>query len=352
MKTIRDFSVIGRRVLVRCDFNVPLDEDGAISDDFRIKKTLPTLEYLVKNQAKVVILTHLGEPEGEKINIYKLNEVAERLQSLLKMPVKKLNDCLGQEVEQEVAALQDGHVLLLENLRFYKEETENNTGFAKKLANLGDVFINDAFGDCHRAHASMVSLPQFLPHGMGLLMQQEIEHLRKVLKNPARPLVVLVGGTKVRDKAKFIESMVQLADKVIVSGLIKKELDDTKISLGLSRQAGNSEKLLAPDETLQAPDISSKTAKDFSREIAKAKTIVWNGPFGKFEEKKYRKGTLALAKAIIKSKAFSVVGGGETIEFLHKEKLSSKFSWVSTGGGAMLKFLSGEELPGLKALEE
>lgn len=344
LKSLKDFDVKGKRILVRCDFNVPLDEDGTISDDFRIKKTLPTIEYLVKNQAKVIILTHLGEPEGQKVDIYKLDRVGQRLQDLLKIPVKKLNDCLGQEVEKEVEALQSGHVLLLENLRFYKEETENDIEFAKKLANLGEIFINDAFGDCHRAHASIVALPQFLPHAMGLLLEQELSHLKKVLEVPARPLVVLVGGTKVHDKAKFIDEMSKIADRVIVNGLIKKEL--------LSQGVAMAENVIGPEDDLDGKDISKKAIADFEKEIKRAKTIVWNGPFGAFEKKGFENGTLAIAKAIIKRKAFSVVGGGETIEFLNKEKLSSKFSWVSTGGGAMLKFLSGEELPGLEALEE
>lgn len=344
MKNIRDFDVKGKRILVRCDFNVPLDEDGNISDDFRIKKTLPTIEYLINNKAKIILLSHLGEPEGKIIPIFKMDNVKKRLQELLNMPVKKINDCIGDDAKKEALQLTGGEILLLENVRFYKEETDNDIEFAKKLASLGEIFINDAFGDCHRPHASIVSIPKFLPHGAGLLLEKEIENLKKIIENPKRPLMVLIGGKKAHDKVKFIDEMSNVADKVIISGLIKKELLNKKTSM--------TENIIGPEENLDAFDISKESADRFSKEILKAKTIVWNGPFGEFEVPEHKKGTLAIAKAIIKSKAFSVVGGGETIEFLHKEGILDKLSHVSTGGGAMLDYLSDRELPGIKALEQ
>ena len=345
MKYLKDFDVAGKRVLVRCDFNVPIDDSGSISNDFRIKKTLPTLRYLMANKAKVIIISHLGEPEGKIIPLLTLDRVKEALEKLLKVPVVKTDDCVGPEVLQKISELQPGQVLLLENVRFHKEETDNNAEFGKQLSELGQIYINDAFADCHRAHASMVAPPTFLPSGAGLLLQQEIENLNAILQHPKKPMIVLVGGAKVGTKAKFINNILRLADGVIVSGLIQKELLEKNIVFD------KKEKILSPADFLDAMDIGQDTIKIFTAKIKTAKTVVWNGPFGKFEDQQYKKGTLALAKAIIKSGAFSVVGGGETIEFLDKEGMIDKFSHISTGGGAMLEYLSGEELPGLKALE-
>ncbi len=345
MKSIKDFSVENKKVLVRCDFNVPIDKRGNILDDFRIKKTLPTIQYLVSQGAKIILMSHLGEPEGQIIPTLTLDKVKEKLEKLLGISILKTGNCVGPEVENQVAQLKSGEILLLENLRFHKEETDNDLGFAKKLARLGEIYINDAFSDSHRAHASIVGIPTFLPSGAGLLLENEIANLDKVLKNPTHPLVALIGGIKVGTKAKFIENISRLADTVIVGGLIKKELANKHYNIIYNVIVG-------PNDNLEALDIDKKTIKLFQEKIKSAKTIVWNGPFGKFEEKKYAKGTLAIAKAIIKSKAFSVVGGGDTIEFLTKQRMLKKFSYVSTGGGAMLDYLSGEELPGLKALEK
>ncbi len=339
MKSLKDFEVAGKRVLVRCDFNVPMDHQGNILDDFRIQKSLPTIEYLVRNKAKVILMTHLGNPGGKIDTSLKLDSVKEKLSELLGEPVIKANDCIGEEVKAEAAGLKEGQVLLLENLRFHEGEEQNDMEFSKELAELGQMYINDAFSESHRAYASMVGVLQYLPHGAGLLLEEEVKNLRKVLENPEHPLVVLVGGAKAETKAKFIGNISKVADVVLVNGLIKKEL---------SRSPEN---LMGPEGDLEALDIDQETIDAFSAKISTAQTVVWNGPFGKFEDGQHAKGTRALAKAVIESGAFSVVGGGETIEFLGQEGMLDQFSHVSTGGGAMLDYLSGEKLPGLKALE-
>ena len=290
----------------------------------------------------------MGEPEGKVTPILTLDKVKERLEMLLGKEVLKTDDCIGPEVEKKVSELNSGEILLLENVRFHKEETENDSEFAKQLANLGDIYINDAFGDSHRAHASMVGIPQYLPHGAGLLLEKEIENLNKILQSPEKPLIALVGGAKVKTKGAFIEKISEAADMVLISGLIKKEF----LTSSLRVERSNLQKIIGPANDLNALDIDEETIKIFREKILQAKTIVWNGPFGKFEEEPYGKGTLQIANAIIESGAFSVVGGGETIEFLNKEGMLDEFNHVSTGGGAMLNYLAGEKLPGLEALEE
>lgn len=345
MKQIKDFDVLGKRVLVRCDFNVPIDDSGTILDDFRMIKTLPTIQYLLLHDAKIILMSHLGEPGGSVVENLKLDNVKEKLEELLKLPVEKLSDCIGPEVANKVLAMENRQIILLENLRFHKEETDNDPVFAKELSELGDMYINDAFGDCHRTHASIAGIVQFLPHGAGLLLENEITNLQKILQYPKKPMVVLVGGKKVETKAAFIEKISTLADTVLVGGLIKKEILSEKIHFTYP------EKIVGPKDNLDASDIGDDMIAIFREKILTAKTVVWNGPFGKFEDENFKKGTLEIAKAIVESKAFSVVGGGETIEFLRKEGMLDKFSHVSTGGGAMLEFLSGGKMPGLKALE-
>jgi len=350
MKTLRDFNVSGKRVLVRCDFNVPLDKKGKISDDFRIKQTLPTIKYLIDNNAKIVLMCHLGEPEGKVVEELRVNKIAERLAKLLKKEVKKINDCVGTAVEDAVSALQNKEILLLENLRFHKEETlqgasgQANAEFAKQLASFGDIYVNDAFGVCHRDNASITEVPKLLLNCAGFLLEKEISTLEKVITSPTKPMVAIIGGKKVETKSKFINNISKVADFVIVSGLIAKEVAEKGIKFNFP------EKIVSPTGDLGALDINAESIKSICEKIVKAKTVLWNGPFGKFEEKKYAKGSLAIAKAIIKSKAFSVIGGGETVEFLNKQRMTNKFSWVSTGGGAMLAYLSGDELPGIEVL--
>jgi len=344
MKSIKDFNFTDKKVLVRCDFNVPIDEHGNILDDFRIQKTLPTIKYLIKNKAKIILISHLGEPNGKIIPILKLDKVKNRLEELLNAPVIMANDCIGEEVKKQILNLNQGDILLLENLRFHKEETDNNLDFAKKLSELAEIYINDAFSDCHRKDASIVGIPAYLPSGAGLLLNNEIENLNKILQNPAKPLVVIVGGIKVETKSKFIDKISEIADFILVSGLIKKEILEKNLKFK------HPEKIISPADNLEALDISDDTIKIFKEKILTAKTVVWNGSFGKFEDENYKKGTLAIANAIIENGAFSLVGGGQTVEFLNKEGIISKFSHVSTGGGAMLQYLSGDFLPGLKAL--
>jgi phosphoglycerate kinase len=347
IKTFDDFSFTNKRVLVRCDFNVPLNENGDILDDYRIIQSLPTIKYLLENQAKIILMSHL-DPEGVGVVVesrYNLDKIGKKLSELLDLPIIKINDCIGPEAESQSNTLEAGKILLLENLRFHKEETAGDAEFAKKLSFLGDIYVNDAFSVCHRDHASITGLPKLLENCAGLLLQKEIESLDKILKNPGKPMTAIVGGKKVETKAKFIDKISEIADYVIVSGLIKKEIADKKINFKYP------EKIIGPIDNLEALDIDQKTAEMFREKILKSKTVLWNGPFGKFEDEKYAAGTLAIAYAIIESNAFSVVGGGETVEFLQKQGIIQKFSHVSTGGGAMLNYLSGETLPGLKVLE-
>lgn len=344
-KIIKEFNVLNKRVLVRCDFNVPLDNKGNILDDFRIKQAIPTIKYLTENKAKIILMSHLGDPKGKSAYNLKLDEVGRRLGELLDAVIMKDDDCIGPLVESHTKDLEGGEILLLENLRFHKEEEGGDKEFARKLSWLGDIYVNDAFSACHRPHASIIWPPEFMPAFAGFLLSKEVENLNKILKNPARPLAAIVGGKKVETKSKFIDKISETADMVLVSGLIKKELIEKNIKIS------HQEKIIGPDDSLDSLDIDQKTIESFKEKILQAKTIIWNGPFGKFEQYPYSKGTLAIANAILESGTFSVVGGGDTIEFLKKQGILEKFSHVSTGGGAMLAYLAGEEMPGLKALQ-
>lgn len=355
MKTISDFKVEKKRVLVRCDFNVPLDDQGNILDDFKIRQTVPTIKYLLKKKAKIVLMSHLGEPDGKVVPILQMDKVQQRLIEILELSehidvsVTKTPDCIGYQIGKYIFGLESNEILLLENLRFHIEETDNNPDFAKSLSSLADIYINDAFAVCHRSHASVVGVPQHLPSGIGLLLQKELESLNKILKNPKRPLVVLIGGKKVETKSKVIDRILEVADFVLVSGLIKKEIEEKQMVFKYP------EKIIGPVDGILSEgkelDIGPESIKLFKNKIKRAKTIFWNGPFGMTEREEFQKGTLAIAKAIAgKWFCFSVIGGGETVEFINKMGLIKKFDHVSTGGGAMLQFLSGEELPGLEVL--
>ena len=345
MKTLKDFNFKGKRVLVRCDFNVPLDEKGNILDDFRIRATIPTIEYLVKKGAKVILMSHLGKPEGKVVEDLRLTPVQNKLMEYLDLSITKAKDCLGKEIEDWIAEMKPGEILLLENLRFQKEEELNEENFAKNLAKLGDIYINDAFGACHRNHTSIVGVPKYLPSGIGFLIEKEMRVLTKFLKQPKKPLISIIGGKKVETKVKVIDKISEIADFILIAGLIKKEITERGIQLKYPQ------KIIGPiDEVAGGKDIGQKTINLLKEKIKKAKTIFWNGPLGKIEEKEFSKGTKEIAEAIVESKVFSVVGGGETVEFLNKLGLTSKFNHVSTGGGAMLVFLSGEKLPGLEVL--
>lgn len=321
METLEDFDFRGKRVLVRCDFNVALSESEEILDDFRIRATLPTIEHLLKNQAKIILMSHLSDGQS-------LKPIARRLEELL-----------GRKVGFSFA---EEEIVLLENLRLQKGEEENDDAFARELAKLGDIYINDAFAVCHRNHASVSAITKYLPFGTGFLLEKEIAVLTSLKENPAKPLVAIVGGAKVETKIKLIDRLSQTADFVLIGSLLKKESREKNIALA------KPEKIIMPEG--EGFDIGEKDVASFQEKISLAKTIFWNGPLGKVEEEEFEQGSRRVAEAIIKSGAYSVVGGGETIWFLSKIGLIDKFNHASTGGGAMLAFLSGEELPGLKAL--
>ena len=382
MKTVRDIDVQNKRALVRCDFNVPFDGNGKIQEDFRIVRTLPTIKYLAGRGAKIILISHLGEGE------LSLKPIASRLEQLLAQPVKFCHDCVGKKVVQAVGKIKSGSVVLLENLRFHKGEKENDPEFAAQLARLGDVYINDAFGVCHRAHASVAAIAGLLPSVAGLLLESEITTLSRILENPERPLVVILGGVKIETKALLIEKFLEIADSVLLGGKIANTLLATKglaissemqsedgVAAALSRISLTDPKLhpavdgLIALKTLEGDylrvgspasarneeavfDIGPETVAIFSEIIKGAKTIFWSGPMGYFEDKRFVQGSLAVADAIIASPAFSVAGGGDTTSFLDEYHLLDKFGYVSTGGGAMLEFLSGKALPGIEALND
>ena len=348
MRSIREINVKNKRVLVRCDFNVPLDNQGNILDDFRIKETLPTIKYLMEKKAKIILMSHLGEPGGKPVPVLKMDKIQERLMEYLDCSITKAPDCVGPEIEKHTFEIQTGEVLLLENLRFHKEETSGDLKFAKQLSRLGDIYINDAFSVCHRAHASITGVPKYLPTCSGLLLEKEIKNLKKIIESPKTPLVAIIGGKKVETKAALIDKISELADFILLGDLIADEIKEKKIPVRYPQKLVNPIDSIIKDG--KKLDIGPKTIKIFKEKIATAKTIFWNGPLGQTEKEKFSKGSSEIAKAIIDSKAFSVVGGGETVEFLNRLGLAPKFSHVSTGGGAMLAYLGGEKLPGLEAL--
>ncbi|MGB9840003.1 phosphoglycerate kinase [Thermovenabulum sp.] len=390
-KTVKDFDVKGKRVFVRVDFNVPLDENGNITDDTRIRAALPTINYLVENQAKVILASHLGRPKG-KFNLkYSLSPVARRLSQLLNKEVIFAEDCIGEKVENLVSNMNPGDVLLLENLRFYPQEEENDRDFAKKLADLAEIYINDAFGTAHRAHASTAGIAEFLPSGAGFLMQKEIEIMGKALENPERPFVAVLGGAKVSDKIGVITNLLNKVDSLLIGGgmaftflkaigyeIGRSLLEEDKIELAGSiikdaREKGV--KLELPEDVVVAEeikegtnyktvsvgeipsnligvDIGEKTREKFAQIIKKAKLVVWNGPMGVFEIKSFAKGTLAIAEAMAESEAITIVGGGDSAAAVEQLGFADKMTHISTGGGASLEFLEGKELPGVAVLND
>jgi phosphoglycerate kinase len=345
MQTFKKLQFKEKRVLIRCDFNVPISDDGKVLDSFRIQETIPTIKYLIKKGAKLLLISHLGRPAGRELK-YSLRPIVERLEELLKKKVFFASDCVGEKIKKEVEKLKSGEIILLENLRFYKEEEENTQDFARKLANLADIYINDAFGASHRVHASIVGIPKFLPSTAGLLLEKEIKILEKIIKNPKKPLISIIGGAKAETKIGVINKILPVSDFVLVGGLMQEEIFKKKSFLK------ESQKIIFPQDSInKGKDIGPLTINLFKKKIIPAKTIFWNGPLGQIEKKEFSKGTEEITKAIIKSKAFSVVGGGETIEFINRLDLTKKFNHISTGGGAMLEFLAGEKLPGIEVLK-
>lgn len=331
MKLLRDIpSVQGKKVLVRADFDVPV-ESGQVEDDTRIKAVLPTLNFLLSKEAVILILAHLGRPEGKEEK-FSLKPVAKVLKGLLGKKINFLEEPAIQNFET---------INLLENLRFWPGEEGNDINFTKKLSSLGDFYVNDAFAVCHRAHASVVGIPKLLRSFAGANLEQEVNELSRVLEKPERPLVAIIGGAKIETKLPAIVNLSRVADKVLVGGKLMFEV--TKENLPAN--------VIVANDDLDGKDIGTTSIDNFSKIIGQAAVVVWNGPLGVFEEEKYASGTKAIAQALVGSRAYAIIGGGDTIAALNKFGLLAKISYVSTGGGAMLDFLAGEKLPGLEALE-
>ncbi len=387
-KSVKDIDLKTKRVLVRADFNVPLDSGGRITDDARIVKTLPTLQYILSQNAKLILMSHLGRPKGRDASC-SLKPVAERLTELLKRKVELLPDCVGEEIKARVSRMKDGEVVLLENLRFHAEEEKNDAAFAKKLAELGEVYVDDAFGAAHRAHASVEGVTHYLPAVSGLLLAREIEYFEKVMTSPERPFVTILGGAKVSDKIKVIENLLSKVDVLLIGGgmaytflkvqgqpIGNSKLDEPGLAIArdiLGKAEKMKVKVVLPVDHVVADsfnekaqfkvvttiesgwmglDIGPKSVALFKKELASAKTILWNGPVGVFEWPTFAKGSLELAQAIAAGKATSIVGGGDTASAIKEFGLEDKMSHISTGGGASLEFLEGKVLPGIAALLE
>ena len=340
MKSLKEADIKkGMKVLVRCDFNCPIDDNGNITEDYRINAALPTIKYLIEKEAKIILMSHLGEPGGQVIERLRLDEIRDKLSENINSHFLKAPDCIGEEVKKMINEMAPGKILLLENLRFHKGENENDEMFAKEISSLGDIFINDAFGTCHRKHASIVSLPKFLPSFAGFLVEMEVDIMSRILKDPKRPLVSVFGGAKIETKIPAIKKFLRVADRVLIGGkiAIEAKFSDSKI-------------YLPEDFDEDKLDIGPKTIKKFKEIISKAKTIVWNGPMGYFEKERFETGTREIAEAIAKSSAFKVIGGGQTSFAVSKYGLMDKIDFNSTGGGAMLDFLAYGTLPGLEVL--
>ena len=343
MQTLKNFKLKNKRVLVRCDFNIPFDKSRNILSNFKIKQTIPTIKYLIKQDSKIVLMSHLGRPKNKE-NKYSLKIIVSKLEDLLEKKIIFLNACIGKNVEKEVEKLKSGEIILLENLRFYKEEEDNNEDFVKKLSKLADIYINDAFGVSHREHASIVGIPKYLPSYAGLLIEKETKILTSIIQNPKNPLVAIFGGKD--GDFEVIDKISEIADFVLVSWLIEKQIKEKNIQLKYPKKIIKT--LDGPDGGL---DISKKTIILFKEKITQAKTVFWSGPLGQIEKKEFSKGTEEIAKTIIKSNVFSVAGGGDTVNFIDKLGLAEKFNFLSTGGNAMLEFLSGKKFPGIEALK-
>ncbi|MBM3166884.1 MAG: phosphoglycerate kinase [Chloroflexi bacterium] len=389
-KTIRDIDIKGRRILVRVDFNVPLDiKTGAITDDSRIQAALPTIKYLIDHNAKVILCSHLGRPDGKAVDGLRMAPIAQRLSRLIEAPIVTVPDCIGQEVEKAANSLKDGQVLFLENVRFHPEEKENDPKFAQALAKLAEVYVNDAFGAAHRSHASTVGVAKYLPAVAGFLMEKELTVLSGILNNPAHPFVALLGGAKVSDKIGLIQNVLAKVDLLLIGGgmaatflkvqgrevglsSVEEEKQDVARKL-LEDASHNGVTLLLPVDVMIAGSISGESAgvvvdirdiaRDkyivdigprtidlFSQKIKGSRTVFWNGPMGVYEIPQFASGTKALVNLLAGLEATTIIGGGSTAEIVEEMNLSHKMTHVSTGGGASLKFLEGETLPGVAAL--
>ncbi|HOK49138.1 MAG TPA: phosphoglycerate kinase [Sedimentibacter sp.] len=390
-KTLKDLNFKDKKVLVRCDFNVPLDKEGNIRDDIRIVSALPTINYLLEKGAAVILMSHLGRPDGEANRKYSLQPVAKRLSELLGRDVcfEDSDAVVDDRVKSSVAKMKPGDIMLLQNTRFRKEETKNAGTFAQDLASLGDLFVNDAFGTAHRAHSSNVGICQYLPSALGLLVEKEVEIMGNALKEPKRPFTAILGGAKVSDKIGVIENLLSIADKVLIGGgmmytFLKAKgyntgnslLEEDKVDLAGMILEKAKDKILLPVDTVVARefkndteffttdadkipdgymglDIGQKTVDMFADIIKNSKTIIWNGPLGVFEMDNFAKGTNEIARAIAANKdALSIIGGGDSAAAVEKIGLAKNITHISTGGGASLEFLEGKVLPGLDAVDD
>ena len=394
VKTIDDIDPKGKRVFVRVDFNVPLDADGSVTDDTRIKAAVPTIQKLHDQGAKIILVSHLGRPKGERVESMSLSPVAPVLSEKLSLPVTFLNDCVGKEVDDALQHITDGQIVLLENVRFHKGETENDPEFARKLASHADVFVNDAFGTAHRAHASTFGVPELLDVKVsGYLIEKELEFLGEKTASPTRPFTVILGGAKVSDKIMVIDSLLDKADVIIIGGAMAytfalangKKIGESlsepdKVELAksvLEKAKSKGVRFLLPVDTLgtnaldfnakslgdtkvfegdiedgwEGVDIGPKTTEIYAEEVSKAKTVLWNGPMGVFEIEGSSKGTFAIAQAVAEGNGVSVIGGGDSVKAINRSGYSDRVTFMSTGGGASLEFLEGKSLPGVAVLD-
>ncbi|MDP2929670.1 MAG: phosphoglycerate kinase [Candidatus Omnitrophota bacterium] len=390
-KTIKDIDLKDKRVLMRVDFNVPFDDKLNITDDIRIRAALPTIKYAIEKQAKVILMSHLDRPDGKVVDAMRLTPVAKRLEELLGKKVTKTDDCIGDAVKKTVAAMKPGDVVLLENLRFHAEEEKNDPAFAKELASLGEVFVNDAFGTAHRAHASTEGVTKYLPSAAGFLLEKEIQYLGQTIDNPKRPFIAMLGGAKVKDKIKVIDNLLNKVDALIIGGgmaytFLKAKghaIGDSKLDedgfdtakLALDKAAKKNIPILLPVDNIiadkfdvnantklageeipdgwMALDIGPETIKLFEDKLKDAKTVIWNGPMGVFEMDKFAKGTEDIARFLASLKGVTtVIGGGDTAAAMSKFKVEDKMTHISTGGGASLEYLEGSGLPGIDALQD
>lgn len=389
-KTVRDIDVNGKRVLVRVDFNVPIDENtGVIMDDSRIQASLPTIQYLINHHAKVILCSHLGRPQGKPENKFSLKPVVPRVAGMLGKSVGFTADCIGAQTERAINVMKDGDVLLLENVRFHPEEEKDDPDFARALAKLADIYVDDAFGTAHRNHVSIVGITKYLPAVAGLLLEKELATLGGLLKHPAHPFGTLLGGAKVSDKVALMENMLDKVDVLLVGGgmaatflkargyeigqsLFEEDRLETAMSL-IKKVTGNGVRLLLPVDVIvtdevsdkgtyqvvsienvprdrKIVDIGPKTVEKFGEELGKCRTVFWNGPMGVYEIPQFAGGSEAMAKLLANLKASTIIGGGSTAEMVINMGLAGKMTFVSTGGGASMSFLSGEKLPGVEAL--
>lgn len=390
LNTVKEADLKGKRVVIRVDFNVPV-KNGVVTDATRIKAALPTINYLIDNGASVVVMSHFGRPKGQKNPDFSMAPIAKEFSALLGKPVKLASDVIGEEVEAEVKALQAGEVLLLENVRFYKEEEKNDEAYAKALASYGDIYVNDAFGTAHRAHASTEGVSHYLPSYAGFLIEKEVKYMAPLLENPEHPFVAIIGGSKVSSKITVLESLVKTCDTIVIGGgmaytfakvlghsvgtsLVEDDYIETAKNFLEAAKAKGVNVILPVDhiaadkfaedaepvlidgedipENLMGLDIGPKTVELIKAALKTAKSVVWNGPMGVFEFASFAKGTEAVAKALAESDAISVVGGGDSVAAINKFGLAASISHVSTGGGASPEFLEGKTLPGIKALEK